>query len=455
MGKYLTIDDQTFSDLEVFGKPGKPSVFGLFNCNITQGGSRLMEDLLKSPLGDVLEINRRSALYNFFAQAGLNFPLASETVNGLQYYMENEDVRSQISAKHSGISGRLQDLVAMDAGHSFVQEGVSAFLSVLNDLDTFIHELKVKITGSGYEQDFTILTDLLSHSFIEDIRRKTRSVKSTRIDKAMLAEVDNEIRFNNRSIIISLLEKISELDVAIAVGKTAKQRGFNFALALPAGTSSISIKGLVHPFLINPVSNDVEFDEGHNLLFLTGANMAGKSTLMKSIGLAMYLGHTGFPVPANSCAFAVRDGIFTTVNIADNLSMGASHYYAEVLRVKEVVKCLQQGRNIFVIFDELFRGTNVRDAHDATLAITRSFLNCRGSQFVLSTHIIEAGEKLEHENAHVIFKHLPTHLIDGKPSYPRVLKPGLSSDRHGMIIINNEGIIEMLENGIKEKANAI
>ncbi len=101
--------------------------------------------------------------------------------------------------------------------------------------------------------------------------------------------------------------------------------------------------------------------------------MAGKSTLMKSVGIALYLAHMGFPVAAQQFSFAVRDGIVTSINLADNLNAGASHYYAEVLRVKEVALQLQQGRHLFVIFDEMFRGTNVKDAYDATIALTAAF----------------------------------------------------------------------------------
>jgi DNA mismatch repair ATPase MutS len=176
--------------------------------------------------------------------------------------------------------------------------------------------------------------------------------------------------------------------------------------------------------------------------------MAGKSTLMKSIGIALYLGHMGFPVAAKDFEFAVRDGLFTSINLSDNLSQGASHYYAEVLRVKEVALSLQSGKKLFVIFDELFRGTNVKDAHDATIAITKAFTFKTGSQFIISTHIMEAGEILDKEVSHIKYQFLPTEMKGSIPTYPRVLKNGITSDRQGMIIIQNEGVLELLENGL-------
>jgi Mismatch repair ATPase (MutS family) len=63
--------------------------------------------------------------------------------------------------------------------------------------------------------------------------------------------------------------------------------------------------------------------------------MAGKSTFMKSVSIAMYLAHAGFPVAAQQMQFAVLDGAYTTINLPDNLGMGASHFYAEVLRLKK------------------------------------------------------------------------------------------------------------------------
>src|ERR1700754_4537716 len=102
----------------------------------------------------------------------------------------------------------------------------------------------------------------------------------------------------------------------------------------------------------------------------------------------------GFPVAAARMEFSVRDGIFTTINLPDDLSLGYSHFYAEVLRVKKVATQLSMGKNLFIIFDELFRGTNVKDACEATVAITAAFAQKRNCMFVVSTHIIEAGEIL-------------------------------------------------------------
>jgi len=164
--------------------------------------------------------------------------------------------------------------------------------------------------------------------------------------------------------------------------------------------------------------------------------------------------HAGFPVPARRMEFSVFDGLYTTINLPDNLGMGASHFYAEVLRVKKVADALGQGRRLFVIFDELFRGTNVKDAYEATVALTAAFARRRGSFFVISTHIIEAGEVLTAQDGGIRPLYLPTRMEGNQPVYTYQLEEGITADRHGMIIINNEGILEMLRAGASGGADA-
>jgi DNA mismatch repair protein MutS len=171
---------------------------------------------------------------------------------------------------------------------------------------------------------------------------------------------------------------------------------------------------------------------------------------MKSLGVALFLAHMGFPVPAASMEFSALDGMYTTINLPDNLGTGASHFYAEVLRVKKVAKELRMSKRLFVLFDELFRGTNVKDAYEATIAITSAFAGKRNSLFVISTHIIEAGEVLGERCGNIRCQYLPTRMNGHVPEYTYTLETGITADRHGMVIIENEGILDILKNGKKK-----
>ncbi|HMI01068.1 MAG TPA: hypothetical protein VK541_01225, partial [Pedobacter sp.] len=202
--------------------------------------------------------------------------------------------------------------------------------------------------------------------------------------------------------------------------------------------------------LAKGIANPVSIQKDQNLMFLTGANMAGKSTFMKAFGIAVYLAHMGFPVAARDMVFSVLDGIYSSINVADDLNMGHSHFYAEVLRVKHVAAQVAAGKNMVVLFDELFKGTNVKDAYDGTLSVTAAFAKYRNCFYIVSTHIIEVGEALKQEGLPINFAYLPTIMNGNVPRYTYLLQEGITTDRQGMTIIENEGILEMLKDKIAD-----
>ena len=172
--------------------------------------------------------------------------------------------------------------------------------------------------------------------------------------------------------------------------------------------------------------------------------MAGKSTIMKTVGVNFYLAHIGFPVAAESMAFSPKEGIFTSINVPDNLDMGYSHFYAEVLRVKQVAEQVASGKDLFIIFDELFKGTNVKDAIDATLDVSKSFSAYSNCHFIISTHIVEVGHELKSHHYNVQYRYMPTVMEGNVARYPYKIAEGISDDRHGMMIIQNEKILDIL-----------
>jgi DNA mismatch repair ATPase MutS len=92
----------------------------------------------------------------------------------------------------------------------------------------------------------------------------------------------------------------------------------------------------------------------------------------------------------------------------------------------------------------------VKDAFDATVAVTQAFGKWDNCQFIISTHIVEAGEMLR-DNSNMQFLYLPTKLEQNRPVYTYKIEQGISSDRHGMMIIKNERIVETIMNKVDNK----
>jgi len=436
-------DQQTLDDLQIFGKPGGESIYSQFNRTRTAGGAGELEDLFRYPLSDAAAINRRVALIRWFGSARVEFPFRGELFDVIEQYLANTDERTQLAREEHGLERKIRRMLAPDATYVAVAGGVASVIELLQTLQRFLKSLEVS-AGDHYVQEMKVMSDVMAEPDLEPL---LKSRGKGRLAYGILAAYDRVIRWRQRDRLRRLLSVLYEMDVYIAVAGVAAERGFAFPVALPPGRVGVKWEGVYHPGLKRAVGNSLCMSSERNILFLTGANMAGKSTLMKTLAIALFLGHMGFPVPAKSLEFSVRDGIYTTINLADNLDQGVSHFYAEVCRVRDMARALSQGRKLFIVFDELFRGTNVKDAYEATVAVTEALAERDNCLFIVSTHIMEAGEVLRERCGTIGFRFLPTVMEGDRPVYTYVLEEGISEDRHGMVIIRNEGILELLKNG--------
>jgi DNA mismatch repair protein MutS len=433
-------DKQTLEDLNLIGKFKPQSIYNLFNKVKTPLGERLLDAMFAQPLTDETEINTRSGIFRYFQAQGFYFPVPAKVFIEAENYLGMGTASSVVAVTFNVLRQRAAAVLLRDEQWARWQQGLSSAISMLQALQKFCHALAIA-PGAPYYEELSLLKSLLGDRRLADIMAVDAKLPGSLLQFAV---ADHTLRYTLRDTMENIITNLGKLDVYIAVSEVAKERNFHYARALPKTASLISTTALRHPALDKGVANAVSLSAKENLLFLTGANMAGKSTFMKSFGIAIYLAHMGFPVAAEHMEFSVRDGLYSSINVPDNLSLGYSHFYAEVLRVKTVAQAVSEGKDLVVIFDELFKGTNVKDAHDATLAVTSGFAAYRNCCFIISTHIIEVGTVLEREVQGIQFAYLPTVMQGTIPCYTYRLTEGITSDRHGMMIIVNEGILEMI-----------
>jgi DNA mismatch repair ATPase MutS len=436
---FLT-DKQTLEDLNVFGKHGDHALFTVYNTCVTRGGAEVMEQMFRSPLSKHEDINIRSGIIDELAQQQLEFPFKSGTLDAVSSYLGQRDERTRLSDSPERLMDKVNTLFFKDIETETIYTGIQALVGLLKDLRRF----SIKVSPDrvpSYSEDFNAISKVLDQKdFVPIFEKEYKSG----LKKKEYIYLDSLLRFRHADSMEKLLHLIYRLDVFLAVGRVALKNGYNRAEAYPSGKSVLRMDGLGHPNLPKAKTNSLHLAQDENVIFLTGANMAGKSTFMKALGIAMYLAHMGFPVPAKRFDFSAMDGMFMTINLADDIDQGESHFYAEVLRLKKVARHLADGKNVFVLFDELFRGTNVKDAYDGTLEVVRAFQYRPQSVLLLSTHIVEVGQVLQEETKHVHYVYLPTHMVDNTPHFTYKLTPGITTDRHGMLILIREGVLGLL-----------
>lgn len=426
----LQTDDQTIDDLRLFAKRDQPGIYDIYNNTFTRGGELVLEEMFRNPLSELEVITNRSGIIAAFARLKTNFPFEASLLDNVEKYMA-------YAKEHT--DGQRSTL-----GEKEINTGVSAVIELFHAARNFVEQGDI-VKVEGLIKERIALTTLLKDAGLEPVFNEKPRAK---LSYAATTAYDVLIRVRERDKVGAVLQFIYLLDVYISVANVANKLNLIFPVAQPKGSNLIRVEAVYHPELKNPVANSLTMDKNKSVVFLTGANMAGKSTFLRAFSTAVYIAHMGFPIAARSMEFTVMDGIYTTINLPDNLGIGASHYYAEVLRVKKMATELGAGKSLFVVFDELFRGTNVKDAHEGTVAITHAFAGKKKSLFIISSHIVEAGDELK-QKANIGFHYLPTLMKGTMPEYTYTLEEGITDDRHGMIIIRNEGILDTLASGRK------
>lgn len=446
--KYMKfeVDSQTKKDLEIFEtvKEGL-SVVGLFNHTQCIGGKKKLYEYLANPLADYKQITERKETIAFFHKHfpdGLN--LDKDALDFTEYYLRQPDYPTRMPSWFTAIEKMIADKISTSSNEYYLAEkGVTSTVDLLKN----IYEFSIILADKLKEGDAPVFlvknNDIVLELFQKEAYEEIKDMKKYKSYDIM--RLDYMFRYTDKKHIHFFLDLVHEYDALFAVAKAATKYNLQYPEILPETETVLDLEGLFHPFVENAISNDVHFDNQSNLLFISGPNMAGKSTFLKALGVAVYLAHAGFPVPAGKMKIGILSGLSTTINISDNLSTGYSHFYAEVMRIKDVAHRLEANNRILVLFDELFRGTNVKDAYDGTVAVVSAFAKIRTSFFVISTHIVEAARELE-SKANIQFSYFDIKEEDGHPVYTYKLKEGVSDVRLGMYIINKEGVIDLINN---------
>lgn len=435
-------DKQTLDDLNILGKYKNNSIYSLFSGTVTRGGKKLLENMFLYPLTEAPEINKRVAIFRYFRDHDIAFPGEAEEYDIVEQYLSGASGRHWVFTIWYICREKVMELLSNDPRLEIWRDQIVKTIEFLKKAKVYLAELSQDMAGNPIEE--RVKSELRQLDDKRLIRLLAYEIGKERLSMKDLFLCDKILRSDLNMKLMKLMELFHEIDLYTVVGRVARERGFCFPEAIENNEISMGIVGLFHPAITGAISNNLEITRSKNIFFLTGANMAGKSTLMKSFGIAVYMAHMGFPVAAKSMEFTVQDGMYTSINVPDNISLGYSHFYAEVLRVKKVAVEVSLNKRLVVIFDELFKGTNVKDAFDATLAVTSALAKRRACSFMISTHIIEVGQELDKACNNVTFAFLPTVMKEKVPTYTYKLEAGITSDKHGMIIINNERIVDII-----------
>ena len=207
-----------------------------------------------------------------------------------------------------------------------------------------------------------------------------------------------------------------------------------------ADTYQLVGKGIGHPLIESGVSvkNNVEFIDQGQFWIITGANMAGKSTYLRTVGVNFILAMIGAPVCAKEFTFRPMT-IYTSMRTRDSLQSNESFFYAELKKLKKIIDKLEDREPIFVILDEILKGTNSLDQHTGSKALIEQLikLNAVG---LIATHDLSLGELIEEYPDKIQNKCFEIEINDQELAFDYKLRDGISQNLNATYLMKRMGI---------------
>ena len=233
---------------------------------------------------------------------------------------------------------------------------------------------------------------------------------------------------------------LSEADALISM---ANYRFNHPAYCLPVICQDrlLDTEEIGHPLLKSErnVTNDFSIRSLHQIAIVTGANMAGKSTFLRTIGVNLILAQSGNVVCSRYFAFQPMT-LFTSMRTTDSLSKDTSYFHAELLRLQQLVNIAQQEDKVFIILDEMLKGTNSVDKLNGSLAFLKRILSYPISGLV-ATHDLALGELADDFPEHFFNVCFEIVHSGSQITYDYKLHPGISSNMNASILLKQMGLI--------------
>lgn len=437
----LVLDAHTLRDLEIFGSSvSDRSLYQFCNLTKTDGGGAVLRRRMTVPWSRGQSIRATQESIGFIvAQREVfnHLPAAFTTRRVERYTREILPIVTRENLLQFTV-GAMTLWANYDSHYLNIVRGVQFTCAMVRSLRQLAMEAEVASPVGELAELIVELRALLEQPEFARVpeRRSYNWVW-------MMLRLDQGFRLHNKVALSRLLQITYEIDALVSMADVTAKQGFVMP-KIDEGALRVQAEHLVHPYIHEAVANEVDLTQQRRVLFLTGPNMAGKTTYLRAFATAFYLAHLGMGVPAKSFRFVPAQRLFSSISLSDDLREGVSYFRAEALRVRAVAEAVAAGYRVVALMDEPFKGTNIRDAFDASLAILERFATKQGCLFIFSSHLIELSDRLDPDGA-IDCRYFSADEREGRLHFDYQLRPGVSNQRLGMRVLREEGVFELLD----------
>ena len=186
------------------------------------------------------------------------------------------------------------------------------------------------------------------------------------------------------------------------------------------------------------VRNDIDMVKRPFFIIVTGANMAGKSTYLRTVGINYLLACIGAPVCARQMEICPAR-LITSLRTSDSLNDNESYFFAELKRLKLIIDKLQAGEELFIILDEILKGTNSMDKQKGSFALIKQFMTLQANG-IIATHDLLLGTLIDLFPDDIRNYRFDADITDNELTFSYRLRPGIAQNMNACFLMKKMGI---------------
>jgi DNA mismatch repair ATPase MutS len=256
----------------------------------------------------------------------------------------------------------------------------------------------------------------------------------------LLAAVE-KWKFKYREVIPQWFATIGEIDALNSLANfTANNPEFIFPVAVE-NQFSLEATDLGHPLIPKEecVTNDLSISDWNQYCIITGANMSGKSTFLRAVGVNYVLAMMGAPVFASRFIFYPVN-LHSSIRTSDSLARKESFFYAELKRLKQIISELERGQQTFILLDEILKGTNSKDKQSGSIALIEQLVKYQ-SIGLIATHDLILGDLIRDYPNNIHNLCFEIHIVDDEMSINYKLQQGVCQNLNATYLMKKMGIL--------------
>ncbi|MFT4023237.1 MAG: DNA mismatch repair protein MutS, partial [Flavihumibacter sp.] len=329
----MNIDKITLQDLSIFHPEEEQSIFHQLNFTRTSLGRDWLHRFFKEPFSKVKDIEQQQQILQHIAGFVNDWPqqISNGTVMVMARFFDAQ--LETIPPAHSFLGGFRYKLTA-GPDFAMVRYSIGHFSDFVRGFSRLIDMLQADQLPKPLQQLLDRARSLLAEN---TIRQLGEHPSGTPFRLQEVVGFGHFIFYRYKQQVHELLQLFGKLDAWYGMAKAAIHFDLHYPALVDAAKPVLQAEQLYHLLLPRPIAYDIDLNQQQNFLFLTGANMAGKSTFIRSIGAAVYLAHLGMGVPARAMTCSLFEGILSNINVTDNIVRGESFFFNEVQRIRNTI----------------------------------------------------------------------------------------------------------------------